>query len=207
MNLDENPQRASDLCREAHERLLRSVDQLTDPDVRVASLLPGWTVGHVLTHVARTADSHARRITGALDGLDLPKYLGGSKQREDEITAGAGRSAEELIADLEASESRLERVFDRYAAAGWPNGHFLGGSDYGVVACPAHRLREIEMHHVDLGLGYTSADWPEEYVAWDLRTLLAGAADRLVSSDDRRMFMAWLSGRGPLDPKTELAPW
>ncbi|MCC3264739.1 hypothetical protein [Arthrobacter gengyunqii] len=37
--------------------------------------------------------------------------------------------------------------------------------------------------------------------------LLAGAADRLVSSDDRRMFMAWLSGRGPLDPKTELAPW
>ena len=37
MNLDENPQRASELCREAHERLLRSVDQLTDSDVRVAS--------------------------------------------------------------------------------------------------------------------------------------------------------------------------
>ncbi|WP_104054462.1 MULTISPECIES: maleylpyruvate isomerase N-terminal domain-containing protein [unclassified Arthrobacter] len=207
MNLDANPQRASELCQEAHTRLLRSADKLTDSDVRAASLLPGWTVGHVLTHVARNADSHARRITGALDGLDLPKYLGGSKQREEEIKAGAGRSADELVADLEASESRLEQVFDRYAAAGWPNGHFLGGSDYGVWACPAHRLREIEMHHVDLGLGYTPADWPEEYVAWDLQNLLAGAADRLISSGDRRAFMAWLSGRGPLDPETELAPW
>ena len=63
------------------------------------------------------------------------------------------------------------------------------------------------MHHVDLGLGYTSSDWPEEYVAWDLQTLLAGVPGRLASSDDRRTFMAWLSGRGPLDPETKLAPW
>lgn len=206
MTLDGNPQRAAELCREAHERLLRGVEKLTDTDVRAASLLPGWTVGHVLTHVARNADSHARRITGALNGLDVPKYLGGSEQREAEIEAGAGRPSGELIADLEASESRLEQVFDRYAAAGWPNGHFLGGSDYRAVACPAHRLREIEIHHVDLGLGYTPADWPEEYVAWDLQTLLERAAERLAS-DDRRKFMAWLSGRGPLDPETRLAPW
>jgi len=207
MNLDDNPQRAAELCREAHARLMRSVDGLTDTDVRDPSLLPGWTMGHVLTHLARNADSHARRISGAVDGLDVPKYAGGSKQREAEIEAGAGRSADELIADLAAGESRLELVFDRYASAGWPNGHFLGGSDYGVWACPARRLREIEMHHVDLGLGYTSADWPEEYVAWDLQNLLAGAAGRLLSSRDRRTFMAWLSGRGPLDPDTALAPW
>lgn len=207
MNLDGDPQRASELCREAHARVLDSVAQLTDADARAASLLPGWTVGHVLTHLARNADSHARRISGALDGLDLPKYAGGNKQREAEIEAGAGRPADELVADLEASELRLEQVFDRYTAAGAPNGHFLGGEDYGVLACPAHRLREIEMHHVDLGLGYTSADWPEEYVAWDLQTLLAGVPERLASSDDRRTFMAWLSGRGPLDPETKLAPW
>lgn len=207
MNLDGDPQRASELCREAHGRVLDSVAQLTDSDVRAASLLPGWTVGHVLTHLARNADSHARRISGALDGLDLPKYAGGNKQRETEIEAGAGRPADELVADLEASELRLEQVFDRYTAAGAPNGHFLGGEDYGVLACPAHRLREIEMHHVDLGLGYTSANWPEEYAAWDLQTLLAGVPERLASSDDRRAFMAWLSGRGPLDPETKLAPW
>lgn len=207
MNLDGDPQRASELCREAHERLLDGVAQLTDADARAASLLPGWTIGHVLTHLARNADSHARRISGALDGLDLPKYAGGSTQREAEIEAGSGRSADELLADLEASETQLELVFDRYAAAGAPNGHFLGGSHYGVSACPAHRLREIEMHHVDLGVGYTSADWPEEYVAWDLPTLLAGVPERLTSSDDRRTFMAWLSGRGALDPETKLAPW
>ncbi|MFJ7750877.1 maleylpyruvate isomerase N-terminal domain-containing protein [Arthrobacter sp. NPDC097144] len=207
MNLDGDPQRASELCREAHVRVVARVAQLTDADARAASLLPGWTVGHVLTHLARNADSHARRMSGALDGLDLPKYVGGSKQREAEIKSGAGRSAQELVADLEASELRLEQVFERYITAGAPNGHFLGGSDYGVWACPAHRLREIEMHHVDLGLGYTSSDWPEEYVAWDLPTLLAGVPERLASSDDRRTFMAWLSGRGPLDPETKLAPW
>lgn len=81
-------------------------------------------------------------------------------------------------------------VFAQCAAAGWPNGHFVGGGDYGVAACPAHRPREVEMHHVDLGLGYTSLDWPDEYVAWDLTVLLATAADRIGTSRHRRLFMA-----------------
>ena len=26
------------------------------------------------------------------------------------------------------------------------------------------RLREVEIHHADLGLGYTAADWPTDFV-------------------------------------------
>lgn len=186
---------------------MQRVARLTDTDARQSSLLPGWTVGHVLTHLARNADAHSRRLTGALNGEDLPKYQSGQEQRRREIAEGAGRSAGEILADLGASMSSLEAVFATCAAAGWPNGHFLGGGDYGVAGCPAHRLREVEMHHVDLGLGYTSLDWPDEYVAWDLPVLLASVPERLGTPGKQRSLMAWLAGRAPLDAGTTLAPW
>lgn len=206
-NLEEHPERASQLCVEAHARLMRSVAGLSDADVRGDSLLPGWTLGHVLTHLARNADAHARRISGALDGLDVPRYPGGPAQRVSEIEAGAGRTAREIISDVASSQAQLEEVLTRYSEAGAPNGAFLGADRYGVSACPARRLREVEMHHVDLGLGYTVSDWPEEYVAWDLPTFLAAVPERLGSAGDRRRFMAWLCGRGPLDTAPALAPW
>jgi maleylpyruvate isomerase len=207
VNLESDPERASQLCREAQARLMDRVAELTDDDVSTASHLPGWTVGHVLTHLARNADAHARRLVGSLRGLDVPKYGNGQEQRSAEIETGAHRSASDIIADLATSLSHLEEVFTRCAAAGWPNGHFLGGGDYGVAACPAHRLREVEMHHVDLGLRYTPLDWPDEYVAWDLPVLLASVPERIGSSSERRRFMAWLAGRGPLKGVPTLDAW
>lgn len=103
MNLESDPERASQLCREAQSRLVRRVAQLTDECVRAPSLLPNWTVGHVLTHLARNADAHARRLSGALRGLDVPKYESGQEQRRREIEDGATRSSGEIIADLNAS--------------------------------------------------------------------------------------------------------
>ncbi|WP_417219716.1 maleylpyruvate isomerase family mycothiol-dependent enzyme [Arthrobacter sp.] len=183
------------------------VEHLTDREVRSPSLLPGWTVGHVLTHLARNADAHARRLSGALNGQDVPKYASGEDQRRREIEDGATRSADEILADLRTSVSRLEEVFALSTAAGWPNGHFRGGGHYGASGCPAHRLREVEMHHVDLGLGYNPSDWPEEYVVWDLPVLLSTVPERIGSAANRRSLMAWLAGRGPLDVETTSATW
>lgn len=207
MTLEENPQRASELCSEAQARLLHRVAALTDEDIRLQSLLPGWTVGHVLTHLARNADAHTRRLSGALNGRDVPKYASGQSQRETEIKEGASRPAVEIIGDLTDSLSQLEEVFIQSSAAGWPHGHFMGGGHYGVAGCPAHRLREVEMHHVDLGLGYMPSDWPAEYVAWDLPVLLATVPERLASMTEQREFMAWLAGRGSLPSRTRLSPW
>lgn len=207
MNLENDPNLASQLCREAQERLLLRVAGLDDGAMRAPSRLPGWSVGHVLTHLARNADAHSRRLAGALRGEDVPKYRDGQEQRSQEIEKGAGRAAAEIIADLHASQAAFEELLDQCGEASWPNGHFLGGGDYGAAGCPAHRLREVEMHHVDIGLGYSPLDWPEEYVAWDLPVLLASAAGRLDSPRARREFMAWLAGRGPLDPATSLARW
>ena len=39
------------------------------------------------------------------------------------------------------------------------------------------RLTEVELHHVDLGVGYRPADWPEPFAAQGLTRL------RLTSTD------------------------
>jgi maleylpyruvate isomerase len=204
--LDEDPDRATGLCRDAHHRLLRRLDGITDDTVVRPSRLPGWTVGHVVTHLARNADAHARRVAGALRGEDVPKYDRGATQRADEIEAGADRPPSVLLDDLTRSVTRLDAVLAEARAADWPYGYFLGG-DYGVAACPAHRLREVEVHHVDLGLGYTPDDWPAEYVAWDLTVLLRTVPERLPSVADRRALVAWLAGRRDDPPPVTLAPW
>ena len=206
MDLEQEPELAATLCCEAQDRLWSRVVTLTDDQVRAPSALAGWTRGHVLTHLARNADAHRRRLLGSLTGDDVPKYAGGEEQRDHEIESGATRAGDEILADLRSSLVGLEEVLTRCSVAGWPHGDLLGGSHYGVAACPAHRLREVEMHHVDLGLGYTPADWPDEYVAWDLPVLLATVPERLSPPDARRV-MAWLAGRGPLDTSVRLTAW
>ena len=46
----------------AHRRLLDDLDQrlvADDLDVTAPSALPGWSVGHVITHVTNSGDGHA----------------------------------------------------------------------------------------------------------------------------------------------------
>ena len=41
---------------------------------------------------------------------------------------------------------------------------------------PWARLREVEVHHVDLGAGYTPADWSDAFALRLLREIVAGTA-------------------------------
>lgn len=207
VDLEAAPDRAVELCIAAHQRLTADVTGLSDREMRAASRLPGWSVGHVLTHLARNADAHARRLAGALRGEDVPKYVGGAQQRADEIAAGAGRPASVIVEDLSVSQSRLEELFAESSQAGWPNAHLRSDRGYGPPCCPAHRLREVEMHHVDLGIGYGPQNWPAEYIEWDLEQLLATVPARLASLEHRRAFMGWLAGRGEQPSDLRLEPW
>ena len=87
----------ADIARvaDAHERLLTATRELRDEQMRRPSLLPGWSVGHVLTHVARNADSHVRRAEAAVRGVVVDQYDGGYAGREAEIEAGAREAATE----------------------------------------------------------------------------------------------------------------
>ena len=50
-------------------QLLQTVAQFTDADVRAPSLLPTWSRGHVLTHLARNADGGRRLLLWARTGV------------------------------------------------------------------------------------------------------------------------------------------
>jgi len=108
---------------------------------------------------------------------------------------------------LAHSQQRLEQLFTECSAAGWPGRQLMGGSPHPATGCPAHRFREVEVHHVDLGIGYEPADWPTEHLAWELPGLLASVPDRLRSREDQAALLAWLAGRAGFPVGLTLDPW
>jgi len=206
-DLEADPAQAIRLCRAAHGRLVATVERASDEQIRSSSRLPGWTVAHVLTHIARNADGHARRLAGALRGEDVARYPGGPAQRASEINDRAQRPVEAIRADLDTSQRQLDSVWEQNMAVGWPHAGLRGDDHWPTTASPARRLREVEMHHVDLGLGYEPSDWPEEYVAWELPVLLATVPSRVQRTNDARALLAWLSGRQSTPAAIDLDPW
>lgn len=197
---------ALDGARAAHRRLIDDISGLTDERARSDSLLPNWSVGHVLTHIARNGDSFTRMMGAALNGDVVTQYDGGHERRSRDIDAGAARPAAELIADITESVARLEAVWDAMTPEAWAgHGENAAGALWSCEAMPFHRWREVIVHHVDAGIGFTAADWPEDYVRRELAISLRLLPERL---DDRaeRALLAWLLGRGE-QPAVELAPW
>lgn len=58
-------------------RFAATLTALTDTDVRAPPALPGWTRGHVATHVARSADTYVRLLTVARTGAEPTPRAGG----------------------------------------------------------------------------------------------------------------------------------
>src|SRR5687767_2714475 len=96
---------------EAHARLVRAIEHLTDERMRRPTRLPGWTAGHVLTHLARNADSHVFRSGAARRGEVVDQYPGGSEGRAAAIEEGAHRSAAEIIEDVRRSASMVDETW------------------------------------------------------------------------------------------------
>jgi maleylpyruvate isomerase len=203
---DSQRQEAVDGVRTAHRRLIDDVAGLTDADARSASLLPGWSVGHVLTHIARNGDSHTRMMNGAKRGEAVSQYDGGHERRSADIATGADRPAAELIADIARSAADLEAVYDAMTPEAWAgHGVNAGGETWPCEAMPFHRWREVAIHHVDAGIGYTPADWPDDYVERELAISLRLLPER-VDGAGQRQLLAWLLGRRD-QPSVELSSW
>jgi maleylpyruvate isomerase len=146
----------------AHRRLLDTAARLPDDAVLRPSLLPGWTIGHVLSHLARNADALVNLCDWAQTGVRKPMYAS-VEAREADIEDGAARPLAVQVEDIAAAEARLLERFEDLPAEAWsaevtwPSGT-TRTADQIVVA----RLNELEVHHVDLGLGYTFEAVPPE---------------------------------------------
>ena len=205
-------------CASAHQRLLETLDALDDATVLQPSLLPGWTVGHVTTHLARQADSVIRVLEAAARGEPAERYPGGREQRAAEIDAGATRPAAEQAEDVRRTIWRLESAWARVPAEGWALTGTLLGQPEAVSDLPFRRWREVEVHHADLGLAdFSWDDWSAGYVRRELSRLeMAWAARRpmgmtalppaaLALSPPRRL--AWLLGRLEVEGLEAAQPW
>jgi maleylpyruvate isomerase len=160
--------------RAAHAALLDHLDALTGTaagDAALPSLLPGWTRGHVLTHLARNADSFVRALAAGDAGEVVMQYEGGAEGRAADIEAGAPRPWDDQVADVRGACARLETAFA--AQRRWDLVMLRApGVEVPLAELPFNRLREVVVHHADLGdAGYTPADWPAEYVREDLRRM------------------------------------
>ena len=188
--------------RTSHSQLERAIASLTDAQAAAPSRLPDWTIGHVLTHIARNADSVVRRLEGAARGEVVDQYPGGREGRAAEIDAGALRGAAALLADVTDTNRAIDTAIDAMPAAAWSNlARDVRGTEETASAVVFKRWREVEIHHVDLGLGYEPSAWPIEVVDRWLPEVMATVADRA----DHRLLLAWTLRR--VDDAPELGPW
>lgn len=188
-------------CRAGHLKLNERIASLSEADLAKPSTLPGWTVAHLLTHVARNADSVVRRLEGAIRNEVLDQYPGGREGRAAEIEAGAGRPAVEVIEDLRASSAAVDRIYEQMPDEAWPRlTRGLSGKEVPASTVAYQRWREVEIHLVDLDLGYTTADLPKSLVD----KMLEEALPRLARRTDPNALLGWVLGRGGAP---ELEPW
>ena len=179
--------------RDATDRLLTAAAKLDNASVAVPSRLPGWTCGHVLAHLARNADA----LVNVLEGR--PMYESATA-RDTDIERDAPRPLDVQVADVRESAARFQAT--GAAPADWSRTVELrNGVTDSASRVPFRRWVEVELHHVDLGIGYELEDLPAEFVEREtdfLAERFAGHPDvpptRLT--DGTR---AWRTGREAAD--------
>lgn len=149
----------------------------SDADAAEPSLLPDWSRGHVLTHIARNADGISDTLAGALRGEVVARYPGGASGRDAAIEEGARRPFAALMTDVRESAERLDRMFGAIGdAEGWslPTEH---GDP--AEAWVYRRWREVEVHRVDLRSDYTPQRWQPLFVTAQLEDALSSLDERV----------------------------
>ncbi|MGR3873328.1 maleylpyruvate isomerase family mycothiol-dependent enzyme [Streptomyces graminifolii] len=141
--------------RDATDRVLSAAAGLDNVSVAEPSRLPGWSRGHVLAHLSRNADA----LVNVLEGR--PMYAAASI-RDADIDRDAPRPLDAQVADLRESADRFQAV--GAAPADWSRSVELrNGVVDSASRIPFRRWAEVELHHVDLGIGYELEDIPEEF--------------------------------------------
>ncbi len=212
-----------DALAAASKGLIGRALQLSDDDCRAPSRLPGWSRGHVLTHLARNADAIRGAIENAMAGQPAVMYPGGPAQRDADIAAGAERGALALIEDLDLACSRLWSTCDdltpQVAASA-----VEGRPGLTIGDLPVARLYELVIHQVDLDVGFGIDDIPTHVVPvlldWACRRRSAVPGVELHPSDAAGSFtigsdpvveitapaadlLGWITERGPAIPGGE----
>ena len=205
----------------AEALVAKYVSELSNDEVAAESLLPDWSRGHVLSHLANNARGLSYLIEWALTGVQKDMYVS-AEQRAIDIENDAKRPGKEIVSDfLEQSNIFAENLNRLIAGPLLSEEVVLGnGSHVHPYEILTLRERELLVHLVDLGLGYKANDWD---INWSIKTLKSVSAGkrkerinfRLLIAGDHTWTMdqngmtdifgtpqslaAWLMGREPDD--------
>ena len=218
---------------DATNRLVRTVDSMTDEQYAEPSLLPGWTRAHVVAHLALNAEGLGGAVHGLNIGEPAPMYES-NEARDADIEEVAALSPTKLRERLLSGAGLFTDAIAHLSEDGWQDEieRVPGGMHFTVASIPARRRTEVEVHHADLGLAYTSADWPGDFCAAFIQVMSArleehGDGFTVVATDLNRSWDVagggteirgtagdlgwWLSGRGGEDRLTgelpEIGEW
>lgn len=143
-------------------RLVRTVDGLSEDELAGASLLPGWSRGHVVAHLTLNAEGLERVVTGLRHGEGKTMY-DSVEARDQDIAdlAGAQELRERFLASVHCLGRALGAMGDEVVGARFER--TPGGPTFAVASIPFMRWREVEIHHADLGASYAASAWPAEF--------------------------------------------
>jgi len=199
--MDAAQRELSDQIDHATQRLLDDARIIPEADLRAPSLLPGWTRAYVLAHVARNADAMRNLLIGVRSGQDRAAYAS-AEAREADIERGAAMTANDLVADLADSSMALRTMVKQLPDQAWQvQVRMLDSAPFPAAELLTRRLVEVELHHCDLAVRYSPADWPPAFAAMALlEPMRSQRQDRLRYPPPSPEAMSRFPGRPP-------APW
>lgn len=202
---------------EATHRLVLAVDDLGEDQLAGDSLLPGWSRAHVVAHLALNAEGLAGALLGVREHRAVPMYES-QDARDRDIEELAAAEPSELRARFLAGITTVGEEIAELPEnlAGTRIERTPGGRTFAAAAVPGMRLREVEIHHVDLDAGYLRSSWPVEFALSLVQTLVdradaSGPFTAYATDADRRFDHGaggprvsgtaadlgwWLTGRG-----------
>jgi maleylpyruvate isomerase len=156
---------AGGLLGEASARLLRTVDRFEADDWAGASALPGWSRAHVVAHLALNGEGITRVLRALVAGDHPAAMYDSDKARDADIGDLAAGDPDEIRTRLMGASTLLEDAVAAVPDDRWTTvvERTPGGRTLRADSLPGMRLRELEIHHVDLDAGYTTRDWTEGF--------------------------------------------
>ncbi|MEO8330383.1 MAG: maleylpyruvate isomerase family mycothiol-dependent enzyme [Candidatus Nanopelagicales bacterium] len=152
---------------DAEQRFLSAIDQ-PDRWAETTSGLPGWSRSHVVAHVLGNAEGMLNLVAWARTGVTTPMYVSAAARTaaiEERANWSLSRLRDALAGASDTLASECSAMIHPLASTQLA---MASGATVQAWEIPMIRLREVEIHHVDLAADYAPTDWSSGFT---LRTM------------------------------------
>jgi maleylpyruvate isomerase len=195
---------------EGQRRLRAVLPDLTDEALRGPSALPGWTRGHVFTHIEGVGLALARQARYALRGKLIDVYDGGRATRDAAIEAGHRRPVQQLVPALADALDEIEASWAPVGPEDWQRP--VRYRDAVLLDAGFAWWRELEIHTADARVGRGTEDWSPALCTYLVDLLAQRVPDGYhvtLDATDGPWSWSWGTGspRALQGRLTDLAAW